>query len=49
MALASARSAPIRREAKAQPAGGPTQQSRQSAQTRARLLDATRRCIVKRG
>jgi len=49
MALASARSAPIRREAKAQPAGGPTQQSLKSAQTRARLIDATIRCIVKLG
>jgi AcrR family transcriptional regulator len=49
MALASARSAPLRREAKAAPASGPTQQSLKSAQTRARLIDATIRCIVKIG
>lgn len=49
MALASARPATARRGIKAQSANGPTQQSLKSAQTRARLIDATIRCIVKFG
>lgn len=49
MALASARSASATRSAKTPSANGPTQQSLKSAQTRARLIDATIRCIVKFG
>ena len=49
MTLASARPVPARREPKAKSPNGPTQQSLKSAQTRARLIDATIRCIVKFG
>jgi AcrR family transcriptional regulator len=49
MTLASARPVPARREAKAKSTNAPTQQSLKSAQTRARLIDATIRCIVKFG
>jgi AcrR family transcriptional regulator len=49
MTLASARPVPARREAKAKSQNAPTQQSLKSAQTRARLIDATIRCIVKFG
>src|SRR3546814_335578 len=49
MALASARPAPASRVAKGRTANGPTQQALKSAQTRARLIDATIRCIVKYG
>lgn len=49
MALASGRSASAPRSAKAASTNGPTQQSLKSAQTRARLIDATIRCIVKFG
>jgi len=49
MTLASARPVPARREAKAKSPNAPTQQSLKSAQTRARLIDATIRCIVKFG
>lgn len=49
MALASARSAPSPRATRGPSDGAPTQQSLKSAQTRARLIDATIRCIVKYG
>lgn len=49
MALASARPASPVRAVKARDANAPTQQSLKSAQTRARLIDATIRCIVKYG
>lgn len=50
MALASSRPTPVRRGLRAQTSNsGPTQQSLKSAQTRARLIDATIRCIVKYG
>ncbi|AUW59565.1 TetR/AcrR family transcriptional regulator [Sphingobium sp. SCG-1] len=49
MALASGRTASAPRSTKAASVNGPTQQSLKSAQTRARLIDATIRCIVKFG
>ncbi|WP_136162166.1 TetR/AcrR family transcriptional regulator [Sphingomonas flavalba] len=49
MALATVRSAPGPRASRPPSAKGPTQQSLKSAQTRARLIDATIRCIVKYG
>lgn len=49
MALAAVRSSSTPRPARERAAGGQTQQSLKSAQTRARLIDATIRCIVKVG
>ena len=49
MALASAKSATPVRNGRSATATAPTQQSLKSAQTRARLIDATIRCIVKFG
>ena len=49
MALAAVRSGTSARQPRERGAGGQTQQSLKSAQTRARLIDATIRCIVKVG
>lgn len=49
MALAAVRSGSPRRGTKEANAGSPTLQSLKSAQTRARLIEATIRCIVKFG
>ena len=49
MALAAVRSASTTRQPRQRRQGGQTQQSLKSAQTRARLIDATIRCIVKMG
>lgn len=49
MALAAVRSGSTPRPTRERAAGGQTQQSLKSAQTRARLIEATIRCIVKVG
>ncbi|HET8612820.1 MAG TPA: TetR/AcrR family transcriptional regulator [Sphingomonas sp.] len=49
MALAAVRSGSSARQPRERGQGGQTQQSLKSAQTRARLIDATIRCIVKVG
>jgi len=49
MALAAVRSGSPARQPRERGTGGQTQQSLKSAQTRARLIDATIRCIVKVG
>jgi AcrR family transcriptional regulator len=49
MALAAVRSGSPARQPRERGQGGQTQQSLKSAQTRARLIDATIRCIVKVG
>ncbi|MFS0736161.1 TetR/AcrR family transcriptional regulator [Sphingomonas sp. 1P06PA] len=49
MALAASRSGQQARPARQAGANGPTQQSLKSAQTRAKLIEATIRCIVKVG
>ncbi len=49
MALVPARSGSSSRQPRGTGDGAPTQQSLKSAQTRARLIDATIRCIVKYG
>lgn len=49
MALAAVRSGTVTRQMREPGAAGPTQQSLKSAQTRARLIEATVRCIVKVG
>lgn len=49
MALAAVRSSGSTRVARERGSGGQTQQSLKSAQTRARLIEATIRCIVKMG
>jgi AcrR family transcriptional regulator len=49
MALAAVRSGSTTRQTRERATGGQTQQSLKSAQTRARLIDATVRCIVKVG
>jgi AcrR family transcriptional regulator len=49
MALAAVRSGATARQTRERAGGSQTQQSLKSAQTRARLIDATVRCIVKVG